>query len=300
MRVPTARGQQLPDQTHEEGTTALSCGHTRTVTSHPWPANAVVDVTSVDELVGLIAKGKLDQYTMVWRGVANISWPLDSSLFRKLAVQHGRDHVTEAMMQTAEQELIAEARRLRFDRMPGGEVLGDLALLATLQHQGAATRLVDGTFNPLIAAWFAVEDEQQDEEDGALLGIDMTDRSLDPQVAERGGPMRDVLSKGDFRLWRPPPVEQRIRAQQAVFILGKVPAPVTEMSSLDVKIMNRRADRLFVDNPGSGRYAKRPLFVLRVQAGVKQQLRRFLTGRLGMDAVSMYPDLAGFARARRA
>lgn len=260
----------------------------------------MVDVDSVDGLVSLIAQGRLDRYTMVWRGVANLGWPLDSSLFRKLQRQHGRANVTEEMMRDAEDELLREARHLQFDRLGGDQHLPDLPLLALLQHQGAATRLVDGTLNPLVAAWFAVEDETQDAEDSALLGIDMTARALDQRIADAGGPMREVLASRSFLLWRPPPIEQRIRAQQAVFILGAVPSPVTELSSLNVTVPDRRADRLFDPQPGSGRYAKRPVFVLRIPAEVKPDLRRFLTARLGMDAVSMYPDLAGFARARRA
>jgi FRG domain len=54
-----------------------------------------------------------------------------------------------------------------------GRQLGDLELLAMLQHHGAATRLLDFTENLLVAAWFACQAHV--EGFGLLLGVDLSE-----------------------------------------------------------------------------------------------------------------------------
>lgn len=270
-----------------------------------WPVEAVVDVDDVPALLSLLAEGRLDQYpTMTWRGVANIQWPLDSGLARRVvrsACGGERSSMTEAHVATAEAKLLRDARRLQLDQGVHGP-LSDLELLARLQHQGAATRLVDVTTNALVAAWFAVEDTSQDAEDGVIFGIDMTDSEL-PE--DRQSLPIDQVLEGDYVwLWRSPPVDFRIRAQQGAFLFSAVPGPAVRadrsLTSLALEVTPFRASRLFAPRPGSGRYPKSPVVIFRVPARIKVRLRQFLAGRLGYTAEVMYPDLAGFARARRA
>jgi hypothetical protein len=59
--------------------------------------------------------------------------------------------------------------------------LSVLNQLAALQHYGAPTRMIDITFNPWIAAWFAVEkkwdsggNELYKDKDARLFAIDVT------------------------------------------------------------------------------------------------------------------------------
>jgi len=268
------------------------------VSTDPWPLGAVVDISSASELLEHLVRGRLDRYTMVWRGSANIAWPLDPSLVRKLAGAKERGSLRESDLAGAERELLAEARRLRFDRGTDGTALSDLELLATLQHQGAATRLLDVTLNALVAAWFVVEDETQQAHDGALFAIDVTDRPLPAERVRR--PIGEAVDGSGTWLWRPPPLDQRMRAQQAAFLLSAVPDPITPQTSLDLEFKQQNAARLFDDTPGQGRFAKRAVVIFRVPPRVKRQLRDFLTRRLGFDVETLYPDLAGFARARRA
>lgn len=265
------------------------------MSAHLWPALSVVDVSTVDDLLRYLQAGNLDRYQILWRGVANIDWPMDSGIVRKLARGVDRRSITESMVISAEDELLSEARHLGFDRTDRGRVLTDLELLATLQHQGAATRLLDATLNPLIGAWFMLEDESQDGSDGALFGIGVAGKEL-----AHNAPLSEVRAGTGLRWWQPPPIEPRILVQQAAFLAGPVPDPIPDRASVGLHFPKADAGRLFTDYPGSGRYAKNAAWVFRIPAQVKPKLRSFLTDRLRIDAAWIYPDLAGFAKARRA
>lgn len=206
-------------------------------------------------------------------------------------------------MVAAETELLADARRLQLDHHTN-RPLHDLELLARLQHQHAATRLLDVTTNALIAAWFAVEDFTQDGADGAVFGIDMTDSEL--PVDQHDLTITEVLDPDHVWLWRPPLVDPRIRAQQGAFIFSKVfpdttGSPITrDLTTLGVELTSYDADRLFKDSPGSGRYPKSPVVIFQIPAGAKPEFRAFLTGAIGYTPDVIYPDLAGFTRSRGA
>lgn len=67
-----------------------------------------------------------------------------------------------------EQELLAEVKR-RGDKLVKSGLLDDWELLVYVQHFGLETRLLDWTTNPLIALWFACNEEST--KDNALVYI---------------------------------------------------------------------------------------------------------------------------------
>ena len=68
--------------------------------------------------------------------------------------------------------LLNEAKKNLHHYDERGRKLGDIELLAKLQHYGAATRLLDFSKNVLIALWFCVSDREYKDKTGLLLGID--------------------------------------------------------------------------------------------------------------------------------
>ena len=93
----------------------------------------------------------------VWRGAANSTWALHSSLVRSFETKHRTLPSTETDLRAFEDEVVKEAREWGLDWHGSGGRLMALELLAALQHYGAPTRMLDFTYNPLIALWFAVE-----------------------------------------------------------------------------------------------------------------------------------------------
>lgn len=90
----------------------------------------------------------------------------DSLLFRgqnnnyPLIPKLGRTKMNISL-ENVERKLISEIKR-RGDRLLTKGVLDDWELLVYVQHFGLATRLLDWTTNPLIALWFACQDDNKD------------------------------------------------------------------------------------------------------------------------------------------
>lgn len=191
---------------------------------------------------------------LVWRGQQSVEWGIHSSLFRALRGQNGvlapddspagdQPFPTEDQMVVAEETILEAARsQWRFDGTSA------LETFARIQHAGGLTRLLDVTFNPYIAAWFATEEsDRHDAEDGRLVAF------ATAPLAKQGEPdppssriELDILWGGrqplwhsfesskerqsyDWgtgsrrRLWVPPAYDPRIAAQNAAFLLDGIP-----------------------------------------------------------------------------
>ncbi|MDQ8197472.1 FRG domain-containing protein [Pelagicoccus enzymogenes] len=216
--------------------------------------------TNYDELVqcinGVCNKAQQKELQFAWRGQRDASWGLFSSLHRRLRWTRNTA-LTEKDIFTTESDILKEVHRWGLHMSPAVGRMSILHQLATLQHYGAPTRLIDVTFNPWIAAWFCVENTDT-ECDARLFAIDVTDRLINEQDElrawedclirpwpippeqfekvriRRGHPSDDEskrLNNNRFKewttsvyAWKPPHINNRIAAQNGAFIFGGVPA----------------------------------------------------------------------------
>jgi hypothetical protein len=255
---------------------------------------------------------------LAWRGVAKAHYALHSSLYRRFVASRATTP-DEADLVRFEQEILSRARkRWRFDN------LGALETFAHLQHYGGPTRLLDVSFNPLVALWFAVElkhDKQGvalPDDDGRLFIFDVTGRQidLDEKWGTRPLPWQTSPPKDWQRsmpiVWRPPSYNERIPAQNSAFLIGGVPqvyaggntkyrkAPGDGTSGGTWNIQEvREATSVTLQMATSTRQARSggvPTFTLRVKASAKEEIRDMLEDRYGLTAASIYPDLYALAR----
>lgn len=105
---------------------------------------------------GLFEKDTMYQDHVYFRGQASVSWELLPSLFR----DSERIHDENMMLEMANNMLWTELNDCR----------SDLEKMIRLQHYGLHTRLLDITYNPLVALFFACQtpSKPDDDKDGVV------------------------------------------------------------------------------------------------------------------------------------
>jgi len=233
----------------------------------------------------LIALGQLASLPIgAWRGQASIDWGVDPSLVRRYRQRHEDrpgSALNESSIRAAEKALIERTRAAGL-----GSGLGELELLARLQHHGAATRLLDCSRNAFVALWFACRWEP--EKDGVLIGFELGEIAvhLDTETLQHG--IDDLLAMAAGRLlwWQPRSLSPRISAQQAVFVFGQVvdePWGSIRLSQGEVGLGDIGAV------PGAA--------LIFVSANLKAALNGIWEPMLGFSEESLFPDFDGFALA---
>ena len=166
--------------------------------------------------------------------------------------------------------LTDKARNFGHHRKDGRE-LSDLELLAELQHFGAATCLIDFTYNALIALWFACRKSIPDpEKDGKVVVLrsdrmeplrrvrfqESQEESIDKFLIDK-----TVFAEHPIYQWTPRIQNNRVIAQDSVFVFsgGQIKidgeCEIRGSSKSDILIgleefFGIREEHLFSDVPG--------------------------------------------------
>ena len=139
---------------------------------------------------------------------------MDDPEFNELYVSYHRD-------------VLIEPARTRGYGIEAGRDLSDLELLAKLQHFGAETGLIDFSWSPLVALWFASEDPDHD---GKFFLMDCSYPIGITKVSGNayGQALRDVFTvvQGGQPIlyWEPTgsgDAMARILRQRSVFVIGR-------------------------------------------------------------------------------
>lgn len=183
-------------------------------------------ITSLSEFIEWINQlRQLDNEKYVFRGVPNAEYGIQASAYRR-----PKEEVRsfEKFLQINE-GLIAEAR-LRGHGEKDGRKLGDLEILAELQHHGAATCLIDFTYNAQIALYFACQKDVKwerdskdsgDAPDGKVFAVHNDPnriQKIEPDSLEKG--IDEFLQESQLYHWEPGYHNNRVIAQQSIFLFG--------------------------------------------------------------------------------
>ena len=117
-------------------------------------------------LKGLPKTGLQPEFN-VYRGQSDSNWELRSSATRRLLDTQFDANLLPIDLISYHRDILIKARMEGFG-IEQGRNLSDIQLLAELQHFGASTGLLDFSWNPLIAMWFASFD---DSKHGKLFSI---------------------------------------------------------------------------------------------------------------------------------
>ena len=227
-----------------------------------------------------------DSKQYLFRGVSSADYKIDASAYRRIKKgRHSEDQQDgdfEKFLQI-NNDLIRDARFRGYDRK-NGRKLEDLEVLAEFQHYGAATFLMDFTYNALVALWFACKKSSGNvPKDGKVVAVPPND----PKFIGRAGEFSiitletlekkiDQLSPDNERLyldnkrlyqWQPRQQQnERIIAQQSIFLFGV----------LEIEI--NHGEECIIDRSS------------------KEDIRESLRRIYGITPDMLFPDFDGFAR----
>ena len=185
-----------------------------------------------------------------FRGQANSNWQLHSGATRRL-IKHYHENIIQApdfpriYANYHSDVLIKPAQTNGFD-IDDSYQISDLQLLAKLQHFEAAMGLLDFTWNPLVALWFACKDNEDC--DGKVFGINLRDPLRFQQVpneAEKQS-IEAIFLPGDnadkLLYWEPKlhgEAAPRILRQRSVFVIGRPLIPEDVLQDVEIRASDK-------------------------------------------------------------
>ena len=168
---------------------------------------------------------QFDDGTYVFRGVPNKEYGIQASAYRRVpeTEQNSEDKgfPTFVEINTA---LIREARLRGYDQKDG-RPLGDLEILAGLQHFKAATCLIDFTYSAQVALWFACgqDSKTDDSTNGKVFAVHKDANrfiEIEPDLLKETIPYFLDGKEPQLYHWQPRQQNNRILAQQSIFFFG--------------------------------------------------------------------------------
>ena len=222
---------------------------------------------SADEVIRAVCDLSHGMTRPAFRGQARSELELRSGAVRRVLKAHGNgngllSHVS--LLQKLVREYHQVELLLPMETMEG-KGSTDLQKLSTLQHLGAGTGLLDFTESPLVALWFACQqDHDEPDANGAVFAVDIGNhnvatngRLLDDPLDLAGLPQKLVCYYEPDRI-----LGARVVAQQSVFLIGyplipdehttkfEIRADLKERVVLALREMGLSRRALFSDVPG--------------------------------------------------
>lgn len=257
----------------------------RTFSSNLWGQMPMPD--NFIELISLILENKEGNGCNVsyWRGQADVSWKLDSSIVRKSLRQHpdikDPDKV-EKLISFGEEQMLNRAKKNLYHYEDHGRKISDIELLAKLQHFGAATRLLDFSKNVLNALWFCVSDKDQANRPGLLVGIHTNiiagvGENYFDFAQDYSSFCHKLDNKSQIWMIDAPVVTQRISAQNSVFLCSKC----------------EQSEHGYFLLPEKEMYLKS----IAISPELKTEALSVLSAHFNITPYTVFPDIEGFASA---
>lgn len=168
---------------------------------------------------------QFNEGTYVFRGVPNDKYDIQASAYRRVPENEqnfeDKGFPTFVEINTA---LIREARLRGYDQKDG-RPLGDLEILAGLQHFKAATCLIDFTYSAQVALWFACAQDSKttNSKNGKVFAVHKgADRfiEIEPHLLTESVPYFLDGKEPQLYHWQPRQQNNRILAQQSIFFFG--------------------------------------------------------------------------------
>ena len=174
----------------------------------------------------------------IYRGQKNEHWHIQSGALRRLQQEPLKQPELRPSLFKGYIHQIIDEVQLRYSSVYNN--LTALECMAHLQHNRVATGLIDFTYNPLVALWFACE---TDNAAGGKVFVVNAQPDKIREIKTKGALDQELKTffeeDGQWHLWQPSidnsAVDtQRITMQQSVFLFG---LPEVEPSMIEQEIL---------------------------------------------------------------
>ena len=247
-------------------------------------------MTLIDEtFLAKVADAMPASGRLAFRGLADSNWNLHSGATRRILQELGGNYSAEhersltfgkLYLSYHRGVLLEAARNYGFD-MPGGRRDSDLQLLSKLQHLGAATGLMDFTWDSLVALWFATSIPKGRQCSGKVVVVNLNDTTQftrftkppNEQTLVNLFPLTTEPTEPQF-YWEPKFQDEagnRVLRQRSVFVIGCPTGQEVPIARVSVEI--------------------------EIPSKEKEIIRRELESLFGVSEQSLFPDVHGFAGA---
>ena len=179
-----------------------------------------------------------DDSRYLYRGQKNATWHIQSGALRRLQKEPLEQPELLSYLFKGYIHQIIDEVKLRYSSVY--QNLTALECMAHLQHNRVATGLIDFTYNPLVALWFACETDGAT--DGKVFVVHVQPGKI--REVKTKGALEQELKRffeedGQWHLWQPSidnsAVDtQRITMQQSVFLFG---LPEVEPNMIEQEIL---------------------------------------------------------------
>lgn len=224
----------------------------------------------MNEIADFISQCGKENFHPMYRGQANIDWPLTPSIGRLL--ENMNKEVRYSDWLGFEQSLLTDFQRLSTPYLkysPNSRI----EWLVEAQHYGLATPLLDWSSSPLKALYFAVEKKEEDHIDGVVYIIEPRSVSLSPKSLD---------SYRHLEFYYPKHTNERLIAQDALFTIFPYPETLVKLDDL-------RESNCF------SHQSLRSMRTIKIDSVNKPNLREQLN-ILGINHMSMYPGIEGVTK----
>lgn len=252
-----------------------------------------MDELTIDNWDDFDQKVKSKHYRKwIYRGQSNSNWEMESSLeraFKEAQSIHVLKDGEEKNLNRREHEKVMIDRfkrnaHLYLNHLP--EAYDDLSWLSIMQHHGAPTRLLDFTFSPYVALYFALEDGESDAAvyfiNHQALKNDDEEYFGESRVKVHSRILEGEADKSEICLFSFEPrfSNQRLLSQQGLFV-----APNTLQQNHEQILQSYQVE-------------KGDITKLVIPARLRYSGLRMLN-QMNINAANIYPGLDGFCRSMR-
>ncbi|MEZ4812655.1 MAG: tetratricopeptide repeat protein [Caldisericia bacterium] len=199
-------------------------------------------ISSVEQYLDRIRTLTRNVGDFIFRGQEDSGWPVECSASRRLRVFLKDDLVPEFLIHY-HSAILTNIKTKRFPEYQKQDI-HEIDIIADQQHMGAATMLIDFTRNSLVALYFACLSSQIKPIRGAVFVINCNDLKrfnydenknyFDPDTHHITGD----IGKKDIFFWEPSFINQRIQAQDSVFVFG---IPILNIPGENVILVDENA-----------------------------------------------------------